>query len=225
MSELQKQIRDHYAARSLPPEKVAAILAQGRDAAADATITRYPRGLAGDRWLFALAASVGILAAVWASWQFERIRADYAKVRPAIIEFFTDKPMYPMMSEQPDELRAWAIEQGAPPAFEIPARLRILPGKGCTILRVGGKPTYLLCFLTVDANGQPDGGMVHLVVARRRDFRDVPPPGARWIGASGEWSFVSWAQGDVIYTISTPAPVERLRSYLSALVACRSGQV
>lgn len=214
MSDLQKQIRDHYAARSLPPENVAAILAQGRDAA----ITSLPRTSTRDRWLFALAASVGILAAIGVFSVASRVRADYAGLRPAVIEFFADKPMYPMMSARADDLRAWAIERGAPAAFQIPSKLRILPGKGCTILRVGGKPTYLLCFLTVDANGRQDGGMVHLVVARRRDFRDVPPLGTRWIGTSGEWSFASWAQGDVIYTISTPAPVARLRSYLDAPV-------
>jgi hypothetical protein len=218
MSDLRKQIRDHYAAQSLPHESVAAILAKGRAVVREkADIATHPPASAHNRRLLALAASVTILAGVWAFWQFPRARVDYAEVPPAVIAFFANKPMYPKMSERPDELRAWAIEQGAPTALRIPSKLRILPGKGCTILGVNGKSAYLLCFLTVDASGQRDGGMVHLVVARRRDFRDLPPSGKPWIDTNGDWSFASWTEGKLVYTIATPAPVEKLRSYLATL--------
>jgi hypothetical protein len=122
--------------------------------------------------------------------------------------------MYPMMSEEPAELRKWAIAQGAPAAFQIPPKLAGLVSKGCTVMDVDGKPAFLLCFMTSDASGKQDGGMVHLVVARRQDFRNAPSAGTPSIVTADDWSFASWAEGDIVYTIAAPVSVEALRRFV-----------
>ncbi len=216
MSDLGNQIRDHYDAQSLPPAKVEAILARGRAAAAgetEATVLRPPQVATRRRRLLALAAAVLLFAGLGVFWLLPA-GADYAASRPAVIGFFANKPMYGMMSEQPAELRKWTIEQGAPPAFQIPPKLAGLVSKGCTVMNVDGKPAYLLCFMTSDASGKQDGGMVHLLVARRLDFRNAPASGAPSIITADGWSFASWAEGGIVYTIAAPLSPEALHRYV-----------
>lgn len=217
MSDLGKQIRDHYESRSLPPRKVEAIFAEGRAAAAggaDAKITPHPRASFHRSWLLALAAAFVVLAGVGSFWMSQRAGVNYAALRPVVIAFFADEPKYPMLSAEPEALRRWAVANGAPATFQIPAKLQALPGKGCTILDVAGKPVFLLCFMTVDKEGTQDGGMVHLLVARLSDFRDPPQPGGPSMSAKGDWSFASWAEGGVAYTVAAPAPSGQVRSYV-----------
>ena len=217
MSDLHKQIRDHYDAESLPPEKVDAILAKGRAAAAgevDSKITPMPPAGGRNRWVLALAASIAILAAIGGFWLYPRAGVDYADARRTVVEFFAKEPAYSMMSPEPVRLREWALSHGAPEGFQIPAKLANLPGKACTVLNVDGKPAFLLCFMTVDASGKQDGGMVHLLVARRSDFRNVPQSGTASSAAEGQWNFASWVDGDIVYTIAAPASPEKVRRYV-----------
>ncbi len=211
MSDLLKQIRAHYAARSLSIDKVSAILHQeGRTGAVQAST----RGR--HRQLLALAAGLAILAGIGAFWFAFSKRADYAALRPAVIAFFADKPVYPLVSKHPEKLRAWVIERGAPAAFRIPSKLRALASKGCTILKIDEKPAYLLCFLTENVEGERDGGMVHLLVARKGDFRNVPPSGDPSIYTSGRWSFISWTENNIVYTVASRASLKELRRYLAS---------
>ncbi|CAN5405721.1 hypothetical protein BH20VER3_BH20VER3_07530 [soil metagenome] len=221
MSDLLNQIHAHYAAHSLSPEKVTEILKQGRAAgsgeggAAAPVQTTAPERR---RQFLALAAALAILAGLGAFWFAVSGRADYAALRPAVIAFLADKPTYPLMSKHPEKLRTWVIERGAPPTFQIPPKLQVLASKGCAILTVDEKPAYLLCFFTEDANGRRDGGMVHLLVAQKRDFRNVPNAGDRSIHTSGRWSFISWRESDIVYTVATPGSVKELRRYLASVV-------
>ena len=218
MPDLRKQIRDHYDAQSLPLEKVDAILAKGRAASAgeaEAKITPMPPAGGRNRWVLALAASIAILAAIAGFWLYSRTGADYADARRVVVAFFAVKqPAYSMMSPEPVKLREWALSHGAPDEFQIPAKLQNLPGKACTVLNVDGKPTFLLCFMTVDASGRQDGGMVHLLVARRSDFRHVPQSSTASNAAEGEWNFASWVDGDIVYAIAAPASLEKVRGYV-----------
>lgn len=216
MSDFRKQIRDHYDARSLTPETVEAILAKGRAVeAGEASPKIAPLRPGGNlRRMLALAASIALLAVVTGFWVHSRTRADYASARRVIVEFFSKEHTYSTVSADPVVLRAWAIEHGAPPGFRIPAKLQGLPGKACTLLSADGKPVFLLCFMTVAENGKQDGGMVHLLVARSGDFRNLPRPGTRSSAADGSWNFSSWVEGGIVYTVAAPAPPEKVRSYV-----------
>ncbi len=217
MSDLRKQIRDHYDARSLPPERVDAILAKGRAASvgeAESKITPMPPAWGRNRWVLSLAASIAILAAISGFWLYPRPGVDYADARHTVVAFFAKEPAYSMTSPEPVKLREWALTHGAPDGFRIPAKLQALPGKACTVLNVDGKPAFLLCFMTVDATCKQDRGMVHLLVARRSDFRNVPQSGTASSAADGEWNFASWVDGDIVYTIAALASPGKVRGYV-----------
>jgi hypothetical protein len=103
--------------------------------------------------------------------------------------------------------------QGAP-AFEIPTKLRGLKSFGCQVIQVEGKPTYLTCFWSEKKPGVDQGSLVHLLVARRSDFKDAPPSGSPEFRELGAWSFASWSENDVIYTMATKAPLEKLKKFV-----------
>src|SRR4051794_19714546 len=105
MSDLRKQIRDHYDAQALSAEKAEAILARSRGAE---KIAIFPwRG----RLRMALAASV--LAAVGLAIWFTsgREQVSFAVLVPRIVEFFGTPPELPKRSQNPEELRAWLLAQ------------------------------------------------------------------------------------------------------------------
>jgi hypothetical protein len=219
MSELRKQICDYYGSQSLPPGKVAAIIAKGRAVAGDDSqaqlapeppVSRFVHR----RSLLALAASVTVLAMAW---QFSRNSSavDFGQTRRGLASFFAVSPSFPLLSAQPEELRQWALAHGAP-AFQIPAKLSNLSGEACTTLDIEGKPAFLLCFKTVDASGQQDGGLVHLIVARRADYRNTPESSVPATFTEGRWSFASWAENEIVYTIASTEGPEKVRQFLTA---------
>ena len=217
MSDLRKQIHDHYDARSLPPEKVDAILAKGRAVAAGEEGSKItpmvPRG-SRIRRMLAVAASVALLGGIIGLWFYPRSGVDYAAARRVVVGFFAKEHTYSTVSKDPEELRLWALAHGAPAGFQIPPKLQSLPGKACTLLDVDGRPAFLICFMTVDASGKQDGGMVHLVVAQRRDFRNVPRSRTPSDIAEGDWNFATWVDGAIVYSIAAPAPPEKVRRYV-----------
>lgn len=212
MPELRQQIRDHYAAQSLPANKVEAILARG---GAGETVVRFPR-----RWRtpLALAAAVAILAggAIW--WPRADQAVPFAALAPRVIAFFGTPPELPKRSQNPEELRAWLLAQGAPRDFQIPEKLRGLSSLGCQVVDVGGRPAYLACFWR-EKNDRGEGTeLVHLLVAHREDFRDAPESTPQMREMNG-WSFASWSESDIIYTLATAAPMEKLRPFIGASAA------
>ncbi len=207
MSDLHNQIRDHYDAKTLPADKVEAILARGRG---EEKVVRFPQ-----RWrtALALAALVAIMAggAIW--WPREDKEVSFAALAPRVVEFFGTPPELPKRSQNPEELRAWLLAQGAPQGFQIPEKLRGLSSLGCQVVDVRGRPAYLTCFWR-EKNAAGEGTeLVHLLVARREDFRDAPSSTPQMREMNG-WSFASWSEGDVIYTLAAAASLEKLRPFV-----------
>ncbi len=218
MSELRQQICAHYGSQSLPPEKLAAIIAKGRavtqdDSSSRPAPERSARHFADWRILLAIAASVTVLAMAW-KFSINSSAVDFAQTRHGLASFFSQPPSFPLRSSQPDELRQWALAHGAP-VFQIPAKLSTLSGKACTTLDIEGKPAFLLCFKTVDGSGEQNGGLVHLVVARRADFRNTPQSSVPSTLTEGCWSFASWVEDDVVYTIATTDGLEKVRCFIA----------
>jgi hypothetical protein len=209
MSELRKQIRDHYDAQTLPADKAEAILAPGRGAE---KVIHHPQ-----RWrLLALAASVVVAVGLAIWWPRGAERVSFAVLAPRVVEFFGTPPELPKRSQKPEELRAWLLAQGAPANFQIPARLRGLESLGCQVVDVHGRPAWLTCFWREKKPDGSGGELVHLWAVRRGDFKDGPPSAAPQYHEESGWSFASWAEGDMIYTVATAAPMEKLRPFVSA---------
>jgi hypothetical protein len=215
MSDLRQQLRDHYDAQSLPADRAEAILAQGRAAAKGGSVpgkvVGFPRTW---RWVLVAAASFVLFAAGVLWWPREGRPISYVVLAPRVVQFFGVPPELPKRSQDPAELRAWLVAQGAPEDFQIPAKLQALSGFGCQVVDVQGRPAYLACFWREKKPGVDEGELVHLLVTHRRDFRDAPPGATPQFREMNGWSFAAWSEGDVIYTLATAAPLETLRPFV-----------
>jgi len=208
MPDLRQQIHDHYDAQSLPADKAEAILARGRGAE---KIVRVPP----QRWrLVALAASVVLAVGLAIWWPRGADRVSFAVLAPRVVEFFGTPPELPKRSQKPEELRAWLLAQGAPADFHIPEKMRDLESLGCQVVDVHGRPAWLTCFWREKKPDGSGGELVHLWAVRRSDFKDGPPPGAPQYHEESGWSFASWTEGDMMYTVATAAPMEKLRPFV-----------
>jgi hypothetical protein len=217
MSDLRQQLQKHYDAKALSAAKVDAILAEGQaEAGSDEKVIALPkRRVTIWRMLPAMAAAIILLTVVAIWWVPGRNRVSYATVDSRIVEIFGNGPTLPKRSQNPEELRSWLLGQGAPADFQIPAKLRGLKSFGCEVVDMHGHPAYLTCFWREKEPGAEEGQLVHLLVARRKDFKDVPPEGAPQYNTMGDWSFAAWSEGDVIYTMAANAPMEQLQKFVA----------
>jgi hypothetical protein len=228
MSDLRQQLHKHYDAQALPAAKVDAILAEGRvGAQAGEKVIEMPRRakpaeirstILRPFW-WAAAACLLVWIGLSADWRALRPKGavSYAQVfAPRIVEFMGVGPTLPKKSQDPEELRTWLLAQGAPADFQIPAKLRPLKSFGCEVVDVHGRPAYLTCFWTEKKPGVDDGSLVHLLVAKRGDFKDAPPAAPQFRELSG-WSFAAWSEGDVIYTMAAKAPLEKLQRFVAKM--------
>lgn len=210
MSDLRKQIRDYYDAKSLSARKAEAILARG---GGEEKIVRFPPR----RRLLAMAASVALAVgfAIW--WTRDAGRVSFAMLPPRVVEFFGTPPELPKRSQHPEELRAWLLAQGAPADFQIPEKLRGLESLGCQVVDVHGKPAWLTCFWREKKPDGSGGELVHLWAVRRSDFKNGPASATPQFMEKSGWSFASWTEGDVIYTLAAATPPEKLRPFIAAI--------
>lgn len=223
MSDLRKQIRDHYDAQSLPDAKAQAILREGGalgegDAAEPVepknvvVISHHVRRL---RWALALAAAVAMFASVANRWSRRVPPVSFALLAPRVIQFFGTPPELPKRSQNPEELREWLLAQGAPADFHLPAKLQGLNSYGCEVVDVRGRPAYLTCFWQEKPTDENPGQLVHLLVTHRRDFNEAPRGSTPQFRELFGWSFASWTEGNTIYTVAVAAPMDTLKQFVS----------
>lgn len=220
MLDLHQQIRDHYDSKTLLPQKAKAILASGQ--AATGAGSEAPLSEVRPMWLrrmapfLALAAAIVVFAGVAIWWDGQRDRASYTAIPLRIISFFGDEPTMSPAAQDKEELWKWHVARGAPRAFRFPAALLPLESAACHVLEVGKIKTYLSCFWNEGRADRGPQNLVHLLVADRRNFADSPTSPQPVFHESGDWSFASWADTNVLYTLAAAAPVEQLRPFLSS---------
>jgi hypothetical protein len=74
-----------------------------------------------------------------------------------------------MKSTDPEQLRHWLAERGAPAGFVVPPGLRGLPAVGCQSYSVHGTKISLVCFNL--GNSQ----IAHLFIVDKKALADAPP--------------------------------------------------
>ena len=217
MPDLRQQVQKHYEEQGLSAAKVEAILAESRVPVegGEKMVSLEKRRNTAWRIAWAIAAGFVVMAGLATWWSERGGRVSYAELAPRVVEFFRHDPELPKKSQNPEELRAWLLAQGAPADFQIPPKLSVLKSFGCQVVDVHGQPAYLTCFWSGKEQGS---SLVHLLVARRRDFKNVPPSEAPQFQTIGQWSFAAWSSGDVIYTMATAAPLERLKTFVGVAV-------
>ena len=78
-----------------------------------------------------------------------------------------------------------------------------------------GRKTYLSCYWRENKPDRGDHELIHLLVGRRSDFKDAPSSAQPQRRELDGWSFASWSEGDVVYTLATAAPPEKLTPFLA----------
>lgn len=214
MSDLRKQVRDHYDAQPLSKEKVEALLAAGRISvpADDGAVVR------GSRWTGWIGAVAAVLVlAVTGTWWMQRDSGvvAFAEVAPRVVEFFGAKPELVKAPQDKSDLKEWLVSKGAPQEFVIPSALIALESAACQVVDVGGKQTYLSCYWRVNKEGRDESDLIHLLIARADDFRGEPTSGKTMTTEVDGWSFASWTKGDVIYTLAAAAPLDKVSPFIS----------
>ena len=219
MSDFRQQVRDHYDAQSLSPEKVAMILQRARDEASGngGKVTEMAKQKSWGGILSAIAAV--LLLSVAGIWWFQRDvgPVSYTLLAPRVIEFFGNEPDLVPASQDKNEVKAWLLSKGAPANFEFPPSLLPLESAACQVVDVKGEKAYMSCYWTDD---KPDRGiheLVHLLVARAEDFHDQPKSEKPVIRELDGWSFASWTKDQILYTLATAAPPEKLSPLISAV--------
>jgi len=219
MSDLRKQIREHYDAQKLSAEKVEEILARGRAAAAgeeaEEKVTPFPRRAWTLRsWIPALAAAIAVIAGIVVFLPHREQRIPFAMVDRRIIDFFNSQPKLEEAPQDKTDLRNWLLARGAPAEFHIPATLMPLQSAACEVLDVRGRKMFLSCYWREQRPDRSPNELIHLIAARRDNFENAP--GSEVVRNAMEgWSFASWSEGDVLYTLTTPAPPEKLTPFLA----------
>jgi len=225
MPNLRQQIREYFDARTLPAQRVEEILRAGREpdgGGGERKVVMFPR------WprLLALAAVLMIVAGLaFVMIPGRTARVPFAALAPRVIEFFGAAPQLPKISQDRAELRAWLLAHGAPAAFAVPARLAALESYACSVVDVQGRPAYLTCFWrkkNLDGSG---GELIHLLAVRRSDFREAPAGAEPQTRELDGWSFASWTEGEVTYTLAAAAPLDQVRAFLAAGRSGRAGLV
>jgi hypothetical protein len=218
MPSLRQQLHDYYDAQALSTAKAEAILRASREATSERRTAHEPKVITVRRWprILALAAAVAVLAglAVWVVMPPPE-QVPYAALAPRVIEFFGGSPQLPKLSQDKAELRTWLLAKGAPQDFEIPAKLLPLESFGCHVVEVQGRPAYLTCFWRVKKPDGTGGELIHLLAARRSDFRDGPNTSQPEMRELNGWSFAAWSEGDIIYTLAAAATPDKLRPFLT----------
>ena len=162
-----------------------------------------------------LAAAVAVFAGLAGWWLGESQRTTFAAVPERIIEFFATKQKVDPAPQSKDELRTLLIQRGAPANLRIPASLQPLENAACQVVDVQGQKVYLACFWRVAGEGRGLPELVHLVVARRSDFRNPPAADKPQLSEHDGWGFASWTEGDIIYTLAAAAPLDTLRPFVA----------
>jgi hypothetical protein len=229
MPDFRQQIREHYDAKTIPAEKAEAILARGRAAAAgedqpeaEKVIALPTKRASAWRRVLSLAAAILVFAGLAGWWaQRNTSRVEFAAVAPRIIEFFGNSPDLAHAPKDKAALRDWLLARGAPSDFHIPASLMPLESFACSVVDVHGRKTYLSCYWRENKPDRGDHELIHLLVGRRSDFKDAPSSAQPQRRELDGWSFASWSQGDVVYTLATAAPPEKLTPFLASLGSSR----
>jgi hypothetical protein len=223
MPSLRQQLHDHYAKQSLSPSKVEEILVRGRSAAsgqsepAAGKLVKFPiwPRRASNR-ILALAAMIALSAGILSLWRLAPDgRVPFDSVPKNIIAFFAAKPDLHHAPQDKTALHEWLVARGAPANFQIPPTLLPLQSFACDVVNVQGRDLYLSCYWREQRPDRGDHDLVHLLVGRKSDFRGAPASAhPQWKELEG-WSFASWSEGDVVYTLASRGPAEQLRPFLA----------
>lgn len=155
------------------------------------------------RQLLALAAALVLLlgGAAWYSGLFAPLRPGSALTMESFAKQVLDLRDQGQISlgksgSDPDQLRVWLAEQGAPAQFVLPRGLDRLPSHGCQTYRIGGAKVAFICFPI-------EGGQVaYLFIVDQSSLKGVSPLESPSFHATSGGAYATWSAGGKSYVLT-----------------------
>jgi len=228
MDDIPEKLRRHYAAQSLSPEAVNRILRAGQISRRKGRRSRWYAG--------SVAAILLVTCTLYLSLHYTK-RIEIAEIETSVESFFAQSDFrLDRLSADPEVLRAWLLEQGAPAQAFLPRSLTGSPAVGCKVLHVGRRDAFMICFAVqldspkssqdavqrtntatqTDATStKPAPTLVHLIIVPTSSLRHSLGVKAQpRTETHGQWTFSVWERSNTTYILASTASAERLQRLL-----------
>jgi hypothetical protein len=96
----------------------------------------------------------------------------------------------------PEQLRPWLAQQGAPARFVLPPGLHRMPSHGCQSYTLGGTKVTMICFAI--ENGQ----VAYLFVVDKSALKDAASRSQPEFHEVNGLAFATWTSGDTSYVLT-----------------------
>lgn len=96
----------------------------------------------------------------------------------------------------PEMLRSWLAQQGAPDKFVLPPGLHGMPTHGCQTYSIGATKVTMICF-AID-----DGQVAYLFVVDKSALKDAAPKSHPDFHEVNGLAFATWTSGDKSYVLT-----------------------
>jgi len=101
-----------------------------------------------------------------------------------------------MKSTDPEQLRKWLAERGAPASFVIPPGLRGVPSAGCQSYTINGTKVSLVCF------NLGDNRIAHLFIVDKTALADAAPDAHLQLREQDGIALASWSGEGKSYVLT-----------------------
>jgi hypothetical protein len=159
------------------------------------------------RW--AIAAAVILCATlaplIWHNWRPAHLAGWQSEALDVVSSLVRNESNFDAQSHDAAELVGWLSANHAPAVQKLPPNLEKLESLGCKTFSWNGTPVSVICFV------RPDGGLIHLVLAKAADGRRDNVP--RFV-QQGDWATATWRSGDMICMLALEGRADQLRSYV-----------
>jgi hypothetical protein len=157
----------------------------------------------------AIAAAVILCATlaplIWHNWRPAHLAGWQSEALDVVSSLVRNESKFDAQSHHAAELVGWLLANHAPAVQKLPPNLEKLESLGCKTFSWNGTPVSVICFV------RPDGGLIHLALAKAADGRRDNVP--RFV-QQGDWATATWRSGGMIYMLALEGRADQLRSYV-----------
>jgi len=162
------------------------------------------------KWAIAAAVILGSIlgAVIWHGTRPAHLAGWQNAALDVISSLARQESSFDAQSRDPGELLAWLRANHAPTAEKLPNKLGKLSSLGCKTFFWKDERVSVICF------ARPDGGLIHVVIAARRDEPARVRKGRPEFIQQGNWATATWREAGTSYMLALEGSTEQLRVYL-----------
>ena len=119
-----------------------------------------------------------------------------------------------LMTHDPQKVRAYLQQNGAPADYALPESLQKTAMTGCAVESWQGARVSMICFHTGKPLPSGEQSDLWLFVVDRNTVKNPPPAGAPQLAKVNDLMTATWTQGNRLYVLGTKGDEETLRRLL-----------